>query len=71
MNKFRNWCFRLLTGGHKIMDYKELLDTAIRTLEHAKKVNENFSNVLQLTKEINEQCEMLIKRCKELEAKKK
>lgn len=68
MNKFRNWCFRLLTGGYTIIDYKELLDTAIKTLEYAEKVNENSGDVLKLTKEVNERCEMLIKRCKELEA---
>lgn len=68
MNKFRNWCFKLLTGGYTIIDYKELLDTAIGTLEHAKKVNENSGDVLKLTKEVNERCERLIERCKELEA---
>lgn len=69
MNKFRNWCFRLLTGGYTIIDYKELLDDAIKILEYAKKVNENSSDVLKLTKEVNEQCEMLIERCKEFETK--
>lgn len=68
MNKFRNWCFRLLTGGYTIIDYKELLDTAIKILEYAEKVNENSGDVLKLTKEVNERCEMLIERCKELEA---
>lgn len=68
MDKFRNWCFRLLTGGYTIIDYKELLDAAIGTLEHAKKVNKNSADTLKLTKEINEQCEMLIERCKALEA---
>lgn len=67
MNKFRNWCFRLLTGGYTIIDYKELLDTAIKIMEHANKVNENSGDVLKLTKEVNERCEMLIERCKELE----
>ena len=68
MNKFRNWCFKLLTGGYTIIDYKELLDTAIKIMEHANKVNENSDDVLKLTKEVNERCEMLIERCKELEA---
>lgn len=67
MNKFRNWCFKLLTGGHTIIDYKELLDTTIKILEHANKVNENSSDVLRHAKEVNELCEMLIERCKELE----
>lgn len=68
MNKFRNWCFKLLTGGYTIIDYKELLDTAIKIMEHANKVNENSGDVLKLTKEVNERCERLIERCKELEA---
>lgn len=68
MNKFRNWCFRLLTGGYTIIDYKELLDITIKIMEHANKVNENSSDVLELTKEVNKRCEMLIERCKELEA---
>lgn len=68
MNKFRNWCFKLLTGGYTIIDYKELLDTAIKIMEHANKVNENSGDVLKLTKEVNERCEMLIERCKEFEA---
>ena len=68
MNKFRNWCFRLLTGGYTLIDYKELLNTSIQTLEYAKKVNENSADTLKLTKEVNEQCKMLSERCKELEA---
>lgn len=68
MNKFRNWCFKLLTGGYTLIDYKELLETSVRILKHAEKVNENSANTLQLTKEVNERCEMLIERCKELEA---
>ena len=67
MNKFRNWCFKLLTGGYTIIDYKELLDTAIKIMEYANKVNENSGDVLKLTKEVNERCERLIERCKELE----
>ena len=68
MNKFRNWCFRLLTGGHTIIDYEELLKTSIQILKHAEKVNENSADILKLSKEVNEQCKMLIERCEELEA---
>ena len=68
MNKFRNWCFRLLTGGYTLIDYRELLNAAIGTLKYAEKVNENSSDVLKLTKEVNECCKMLIERCKKLEA---
>ena len=68
MNKFRNWCFRLLTGGYTIIDYDELLKTSIQTLEYAKKVNEHSADTLKLTKEVSELCKMLIERCKELEA---
>lgn len=67
MNKFRNWCFRLLTGGHTIIDYEELLKTSIQILEHAEKVNENAADTEKVAKEVNELCEKLIKRCKELE----
>lgn len=67
MNKFRNWCFKLLTGGYTIIDYKELLQDSIQILEHAKKVNKNSADILELTKEVNERCEMLIERCKKLE----
>ena len=67
MNKFRNWCFRLLTGGYTIMDYDEILHTSIETLKHAEKVNEHAADTLKLAKEVNERCKMLIERCKELE----
>ena len=71
MSKFRNWCFRLLTGGYTIIDYKELLDTSIQILKHAEKVNENSADTIKLAKEVNKRCEMLIERCKKLEDKEK
>lgn len=68
MNKFRNWCFRLLTGGYTIIDYRELLQSSIQVLEHAEEVNKNSADILELTKKVNERCERLIERCKKLEA---
>ena len=68
MNKFRKWFFKLLTG-YELMDYGRLLKLAGEVNTMAQGVLNDQKETLSLAKSVNDRCEYLIERCKELEDK--
>ena len=75
MNKLRKWLFKFCFGcelvnyldvlkewGENIRAHRENLEQSIQIIESSERVN-------KLAIEIGDQCEQLLKRCKELEGK--
>lgn len=74
MNKFRKWFFKFLTG-HDLVEYFEIVDSYIKSLDKQKElidlcdeVNSESKSTIALAREVNNMCGELIERCKGIKA---
>ena len=74
MKKFRNWFFKLLTG-YDLIEYAEVLSLCSRCIKCAEECQENgrvlvkdAREAIKLALEVNAQCDVLLERCKEVNA---
>ncbi len=61
MNKFRKWFFKLLTG-YDLVEYRTILDDALRLSDLATKILEDSKSTLDLAIRVNDEGKELLDR---------
>ena len=65
MDKFRKWAFKFLTG-YDLIDYEKILKLAIEVNDLNSRIINDQKETLALSKSVNDRCERLLERCKEM-----